>query len=80
MDFKKAKKISELVKQKEEHDEFFKRLGNQEFHETTLVEVYLKDGFLNRVMVNVDTKNLIGLIAEEQRAINYALEQSMESR
>ena len=69
-----------MVKQKEEHDEFFKRLGNQEFHETTLVEVYLKDGFLNRVMVNVDTKNLIGLIAEEQRAINYALEQSMESR
>ena len=80
MDLKKAQKIADLVKQKEEHDRFFKELGNQEFHKETLVEVYLKDGFLNRVMVNVDTKNLIGLIAEEQKAINYALEQAMESR
>ena len=80
MDLKKAQKIADLVKQKEEHDRFFKELGNREFHKETFVEVYLKDEFLNRVMVNVDTKNLIGLIAEEQKAINYALEQAMENR
>ena len=80
MNWEKAKKIAKLVKQKEDHDNFFKQLGNQEYQDNTLVEIYLKDGFLNRVMVNVDTKNLIGLIAEEQKAIDYALEQAMESR
>ena len=80
MDFKKAQKIADLVQQKEEHDRFFKRLEGEKVQETTQVTVMLKDGFLNFATVNVHTESLIGFIAEEQRAINYALEQAMESR
>lgn len=80
MNWEKAKEIAKLVKEKEDHENFFKQLGNQEYQDDTLVEIYLKDGFLNRVMVHVTTSNLITLIAEEQKAIDYALEQAMERR
>lgn len=80
MNYKKAQEISELVQKKEEHDRFFNLLGDRRFQETTEVHVFLENGFLDFISVKVDTANLIGLIQEERKAIDYALEQAMERR
>ena len=80
MNYKKAQEISELVQKKEEHDRFFNLLGNRRFQETTEVHVFLENGFLDFISVKVDTAKLIGLIQEERKAIDYALEQAMEIR
>lgn len=80
MNYKKAQEIAELVQRKEEHDRFIERIKGEKFTETTQVTVILKDGFLNFATVSVDTANLIGLVQEERKAIDYALEQAMERR
>ena len=79
MNYKKAQEIAELVQKKEEHDRFFNVLGGNKFEKSTRITVKLEDN-LSFAVVTVDTANLIGLVQEERKAIDYALEQVMERR
>ena len=79
MNYKKAQEIAELVQKKEEHDRFVNVLGGNKFEKSTRITVKLEDN-LSFAVVTVDTANLIGLVQEERKAIDYALEQVMERR